>query len=47
MILEGKIGEGATVKVSASKTGLSINGQEFAASADELVDSVPAGVALN
>jgi hypothetical protein len=47
MILEGKVGEGATVKVSASKTGLAINGQEFAASADELVDAAPAGVAIN
>jgi ATP-dependent Clp protease ATP-binding subunit ClpB len=47
MILEGKIGEGAAVKVSASKTGLTIDGQEFAASADELTDAMPAGVALN
>ncbi len=47
LILEGKVGDGATVKVSASKTGLTINGQEFAAEADELVDAPPAGVALN
>ncbi len=47
MILEGRIADGAKVKVSASKTGLSINGQEFAASADELVDAAPEGVALN
>ena len=47
LILEGRIGDGATVKVSASKTGLTLNGQEFAASADELVDAAPAGVALN
>ena len=47
MILEGKVGDGAAVKVSASKTGLTINGQEFAASADELVDTAPAGVAIN
>ncbi len=47
LILEGKIGDGATVKVSASKTGLTVNGQEFAGSADELVDAAPAGVALN
>src|SRR5471032_3389656 len=47
MILEGKITDGATVKVSASKTGLTINGQEFAAQADELSDVAPAGVALN
>jgi ATP-dependent Clp protease ATP-binding subunit ClpB len=47
MILEGSIGDGASVKVSASKTGLTINGQEFAVSADELADAAPAGVALN
>jgi ATP-dependent Clp protease ATP-binding subunit ClpB len=47
MILEGKITDGATVKVSASKTGLTINGQEFTAQADELADVAPAGVALN
>jgi ATP-dependent Clp protease ATP-binding subunit ClpB len=47
MILERKITDGAQVKVSASKTGLTINGQEFSATADELVDAVPAGTALN
>ncbi|HEX4637158.1 MAG TPA: ATP-dependent chaperone ClpB [Rhizomicrobium sp.] len=47
LILEGAIGDGATVKVSASKTGLTINGQEFAAFSDELIDAAPAGVALN
>ncbi|HJT43385.1 MAG TPA: ATP-dependent chaperone ClpB [Rhizomicrobium sp.] len=47
MILEGKIGEGAQVKVGASKTGLTINGQEFTAAADELADAAPVGVALN
>ncbi|HWY66042.1 MAG TPA: ATP-dependent chaperone ClpB [Rhizomicrobium sp.] len=47
LILEGKISEGAIVKVGASKTGLTINGQEFAAGADELTDAAPAGVALN
>ena len=45
LILEGKIGDGAHVKVSACKTGLTINGQEFAASADELADAPPAGIA--
>jgi hypothetical protein len=29
------------VKVGASKTGLTINGQEFAGAADELVDAAP------
>jgi ATP-dependent Clp protease ATP-binding subunit ClpB len=47
LILEGRIGDGANIKVSASKTGLTIDGQEFAASADELMDAAPAGVALN
>ncbi len=47
MILEGKIGEGAGVKVGASKTGLTINGQEFAASADALADTAPAGTSIN
>jgi ATP-dependent Clp protease ATP-binding subunit ClpB len=36
LILEGKIGDGATVKVSAGKRGLLINGTEFASGADDL-----------
>jgi ATP-dependent Clp protease ATP-binding subunit ClpB len=47
MILEGKVGDGAKVAVSASKTGLTVNGQEFAAAADDLTDTPPPGVALN
>ena len=47
LLLEGKISDGAKVKVSASKTGLTINGQEFDAGADELVDTAPEGVAIN
>jgi ATP-dependent Clp protease ATP-binding subunit ClpB len=47
MILEGKVGDGAAVTVSASKTGLTVNGQEFAAAADDLTDTPPPGVALN
>jgi len=47
LILEGRIGDGASVAVSASATGLTLNGQEFAASADELVDTPPAGAMLN
>jgi ATP-dependent Clp protease ATP-binding subunit ClpB len=47
LILEGKIADGAKVKVSASKTGLTIDGKEFAANADELADAIPEGVALN
>ena len=47
MILEGRVGDGATVKVSASRTGLTINGQEFSAAADDLTEAPPPGVALN
>jgi ATP-dependent Clp protease ATP-binding subunit ClpB len=47
LILEGRIGEGAAVTVSASATGLTLNGQEFAATSDELVDVAPEGIALN
>jgi len=35
LLLEGKIADGAKVKVGAGKSGLTINGQEFAASMDE------------
>lgn len=47
LILEGKVGDGARVAVSASATGLTVNGQEFAASTDELTDAAPAGTTLN
>jgi ATP-dependent Clp protease ATP-binding subunit ClpB len=47
LLLEGKIADGAHIKVSANKTGLTIDGREFAAAADELADAAPAGVALN
>jgi ATP-dependent Clp protease ATP-binding subunit ClpB len=47
LLLEGRITDGATVTVSASATGLTINGQEFAAGNDELVDASPQGMALN
>ena len=36
LLLEGKISDGSKVKVGAGKSGLTINGQEFAASSDEL-----------
>jgi ATP-dependent Clp protease ATP-binding subunit ClpB len=36
LLLEGKITDGAKIKVGAGKNGLIINGQEFAASSDEL-----------
>jgi ATP-dependent Clp protease ATP-binding subunit ClpB len=35
LLLEGKIADGAKIKVSAGKSGLVINGQEFAASSEE------------
>jgi ATP-dependent Clp protease ATP-binding subunit ClpB len=47
LLLEGKVTDGATLNVSASKTGLSINGQEFSAEADELIDIPPPGTSLN
>ncbi len=47
LILEGKISEGAEVNVSAGKAGLIVNGQEFAAHADELADVPPPGATLN
>ena len=47
LILEGKVGDGATVTVSASKTGLTIDGHEFAAGTDELSDLPPPGTSLN
>jgi ATP-dependent Clp protease ATP-binding subunit ClpB len=47
LLLEGRIGDGAHVKVSASTTGLTIDGQEFSASPDELAETAPDGVALN
>ena len=47
LLLEGKVGEGATVTVSASKSGLIVNGQEFTAGTDELADLPPPGTSLN
>ncbi|MBV9551016.1 MAG: ATP-dependent chaperone ClpB [Alphaproteobacteria bacterium] len=47
LLLEGRVGDGATVTVSASKSGLSINGEEFAAGTDELADLPPPGTSLN
>jgi len=47
LILEGRIGDGDTVAVSASATGLTLNGQEFAVGNDELADTPPPGTALN
>ena len=36
LLLEGKIADGAKIKVSAGKHGLTINGQEFATSPDDI-----------
>ena len=47
LLLEGKIADGAKVTVSASKTGLVINGQEFSAAADELGEVMPPSATLN
>ena len=47
LLLEGKITDGANITVSASKTGLVINGQEFATSPDELSETMPSGATLN
>ena len=44
--LEGKIADGAKITVGASKTGLTINGQEFAASSDDALDNAPSHSAL-
>ena len=41
-----KVGAPVTF-VNLNQTGLTIDGQEFAAGADELIDAAPAGVALN
>src|ERR1700761_7105056 len=47
LLLEGKVGDGATVTVSAAATGLTIDGQEFSAGTDELADLPPPGTSLN
>jgi ATP-dependent Clp protease ATP-binding subunit ClpB len=47
LLLEGKVGDGDTVTVSAATTGLTINGQEFSAGNDELADLPPPGTSLN
>jgi len=42
MLLEGKISDGSKIKVSAGKSGLTINGVEFAAAPDDLdLDQAP------
>ncbi len=41
LLLEGKIGEGSKIDVSAGKNGLIVNGQEFAASAEEIEFEAP------
>src|SRR6201986_4114213 len=39
MLLEGKIADGAKIKVGAGKSGLTINGKEFPASNDDMLDT--------
>ena len=42
LLLEGKIGDGSVVKVAVGKSGLALNGQEFASSDDEIsIDRAP------
>ena len=41
MLLEGKIGDGAHVKVSANKIGLTINGQSFDVGEDVFAPEPP------
>jgi len=42
LLLEGKISDGSKIKVSAGKSGLTINGVEFASSPDDLdIDHAP------
>jgi ATP-dependent Clp protease ATP-binding subunit ClpB len=47
LLLEGKVGDGDTVTVSAGKAGLIIDGREFSAGSDELADLPPPGTSLN
>jgi ATP-dependent Clp protease ATP-binding subunit ClpB len=47
LLLEGKVGDGDTVTVSAGKTGLTIDGREFSAGSDALADLPPPGTSLN
>ncbi|HET7334303.1 MAG TPA: AAA family ATPase, partial [Rhizomicrobium sp.] len=47
LLLEGKIGDGSVVKVGAGKTGLMIDGVEFAATDDELISDAPPSQALH
>jgi ATP-dependent Clp protease ATP-binding subunit ClpB len=47
MLLEGKIGEGAKVKVGIGRTGLTLNGEEFASSSDDDVFEHAPSKALN
>lgn len=47
LLLEGKIGDGTRVTVGAGKTGLTIDGVEFAATDDELISDTPPSQALH
>jgi len=41
LLLEGKIGDGAKVKVGAGRAGLTLNGQEFAVAGEEAFENAP------
>jgi ATP-dependent Clp protease ATP-binding subunit ClpB len=47
LLLEGRISDGATVKVSATKRGLSLNGMEFASGESDLMDEQPPSHAVH
>jgi ATP-dependent Clp protease ATP-binding subunit ClpB len=47
LLLEGKVGDGDTVTVSAAAAGLTIDGRDFSAGNDELADLPPPGTSLN
>jgi ATP-dependent Clp protease ATP-binding subunit ClpB len=41
LLLEGKIGDGAKVKVSSGRNGLTLNGQEFTTPDEDIFDQAP------
>jgi ATP-dependent Clp protease ATP-binding subunit ClpB len=47
LMLEGKVGDGSVVTVSATKRGLSVNGMEFGAGESDLMDELPPSHAVH
>ncbi len=47
LLLEGRIGEGDTIKVTSGRNGLKLNGQEFVATDDELIADAPPSSAVH